>query len=57
VFFTQAVVPQQAEAAAQALADLRRVLAGRGAQVSAAAFADTHTPNVTLRFNHEERRH
>jgi DNA/RNA-binding domain of Phe-tRNA-synthetase-like protein len=55
VFFTEAVVPQQAEAAAQALGDLRRILARRGAQVSASAFADTDTPNVTLRFTNERR--
>lgn len=56
VFFTEAVVPQQLGAAAEALRDLRRVLARRGAHVSTPAFADKHTPNVALRFTDEERR-
>jgi DNA/RNA-binding domain of Phe-tRNA-synthetase-like protein len=56
VFFSEAVMPQQAQAAVDALHDLRLLLAERGARVSAPAFADPDRPAVALRFDDDERR-
>jgi DNA/RNA-binding domain of Phe-tRNA-synthetase-like protein len=55
VFFSEAVMPQQAQTAADALHDLRLLLAERGARVSVPAFADTNTPAVALTFDDERR--
>ena len=50
VFFSEAVMPHQASAAADALEDLRRVLLQLGAKAGAPVFADIGAPEVALRL-------